>query len=135
MLTLLSFPNELLVHIINTMLTLLSFPNELLVHIINDVDIDDIEAFSSCCEPIKLLAAGRLEKHLARKLMFPAVAIQPTNDPEYDYEEEIQEGTVPGLIPTVLLQDFLMDGREHTVPLIYVNRRHSQILHWRFGHT
>ena len=92
------------------MSTLLSFPNELLDHIINDIHIDDIEAFSSCCKQIKLLAAARLEKHLVRKFSFPAVAIIPTRPGQF------VEGTVLGLIPTRLLQDFLMDEENTLYP-------------------
>ena len=82
----------------HTMPTLLGLPNEILHHIINDVHVDDIEAFSSCCKEIKVLAAVRLAEHLARKFNYPTVAIETS------------------LISTSLLRDFLMDEKNTLYP-------------------
>lgn len=98
-----------------TMDTLLSLPNELLDRIINDVHIDDIEAFSSCCKEVKLLAAVRHGKHLARKFNFPTIAIEPMNGPE-DHSSEDSDDTRVQLIPTSLLRDFLMDEENTLYP-------------------
>ncbi len=93
----------------HTMPTLLSLPNEVLDHIISDVHIDDIEAFSSCCKQIKVLAAVRLAEHLARKFNFPAVVIEPE---AYDPADYVRAS----LIPTSLLWDFLMDEKNTLYP-------------------
>lgn len=94
--------------------TLLTLPNELLNHIISDVNIDDIEAFSSCCKSIKLLAAARLEKHLARKLNFPTIAIETVGN-LYRSDGSLNEDCTY-LIPTYLLRDFLMDEENTLYP-------------------
>lgn len=96
--------------------TLLSLPNELLNHIISDVNINDIEAFSSCCKSIKLLAAARLEKHLTRKLNFPTIAIETTRGPDDYYSDVFPNEECPDLIPTSLLRDFLMDEENTLYP-------------------
>ncbi len=106
--------------------TLLSLPNELLDHIINDIHIDDIEAFSSCCKEIKVSTAVRLAEHLARKLNFSTVAIEP--DP-YDASDSVRNTLSTTallrdllmeekktLIPTRLLRDFLMDEKNTLYP-------------------
>ena len=95
--------------------TLLSLPTELLDQIINDVHIDDIEAFSSCCRMVKLLAVARLEKHLARKFNFPTIAIEPTNGPEH-FSPDDSDDAGDQLIPTSLLRDFLMDEENALYP-------------------
>ena len=96
--------------------TLLSLPNEVLDHIINDLHIDDIEPFSSCCEQIQLLAAARLERHLAKKSEFPSIAIEPTIGPDYGFLEESFEDERADCIITYLLQDFLMDEENTLYP-------------------
>ena len=96
------------------MSTLLSLPNELLNHIINDVHIDDIEAFSSCCKQVKVLAAARLEKHLWRKFKFPNIAIENARSDDKVKDEYGYTDTV--LIPMRLLRDFLMDEENTLYP-------------------
>ena len=97
------------------MATLLSLPTELLDHIMDDVHIDDFEAFCSCCKWVERLAATRLQEHLARKLRFPTVAIEPEDLDDENVSLDSNDST-DDLIPTSLLRDFLMDEKNALYP-------------------
>ncbi|CAD6573670.1 MAG: hypothetical protein ASARMPREDX12_006195 [Alectoria sarmentosa] len=93
---------------------LLSLPNEILDYIVNYIHIDDIEAFSSCCRPIKLVAAVRLQRHLERKFKYPTIMIvDKREDTIADY---MSEDTWSDPVPTYLLRDFLMDEENTLYP-------------------
>lgn len=120
------------------MITILSLPNELLDQIFNDLHIDDIEAFSSCCKTVKLFAAARVEKHRARKFKFSTIAIEPRNGlvGPYDHlpndvldDEVLEHGKRTDLIPTSLLQDFLMDEENAMYPRL-MSIRHIDEIHY-----
>ena len=96
--------------------TLLGLPNEVLEYIVNDLHIDDIETFSSCCKQIKLVAAARLGRHLAKKYKFPSIAIKPTIEHGDGISDDSSDERSIYHIPTYLLQDFLMDEENTLYP-------------------
>lgn len=96
--------------------TLLSLSNEILDYIIDGLHIDDIEAFSSCCKHVRSLAAARLGEHLAKKFAFPTVAIEPEDVYEDNLDSDDYDDTETRLIPSRLLQDFLIDEKNALYP-------------------
>ena len=55
-------------------ISLLSFPNEILIHIISRISNADLDNFTSTCKIVRVLAAGALREHRIRQKVFAHIS-------------------------------------------------------------
>lgn len=91
--------------------TLLGFPNEILLHIIEKVDIDDIITFSSCCKFLDILGGTRRRRCKQKRAQYSSIVLG-------DVDRSSWSGESKGcrIYPILCLGELLSDEQNTLYP-------------------